>query len=376
MFSPKSFHKILINSGVTFYTGIPDSLLKSFCYYIDDNVSCENHIIAANEGGALAIAMGNHLSTKGIPLIYLQNSGLGNLINPLLSLADPEVYSMPGVLLIGWRGEPNQPDEPQHKKQGRITLELLNAMEIPFNILDKNMSNSEITKIVSSCVNSSKSKNQVHALVVRKDFFESYKSKDSSPNKFNLTREKSIQLIINSLNSNDLIVSTTGLASRELYEYRQTTKKDHSKDFLVVGGMGHANQIALGLSLSQIKKRIICLDGDGAIIMQMGSMPLIGTSTSKNLVHFVLNNGAHDSVGGQKTAALEIDLTLIAKGSGYQHVISVDNENDLTNQLLKINQLEGPIFFEIKVQKGYRSEIGRPKETPLENKIKFMSNFN
>lgn len=368
MFSPKSFHKILINSGVTFYTGIPDSLLKSFCYYIDDNVSCENHIIAANEGGALAIAMGNHLSTKGIPLIYLQNSGLGNLINPLLSLADPEVYSMPGVLLIGWRGEPNQPDEPQHKKQGRITLELLNAMEIPFNILDKNMSNSEITKIVSSCVNSSKSKNQVHALVVRKDFFESYKSKDSSPNKFNLTREKSIQLIINSLNSNDLIVSTTGLASRELYEYRQTTKKDHSKDFLVVGGMGHANQIALGLSLSQIKKRIICLDGDGAIIMQMGSMPLIGTSTSKNLVHFVLNNGAHDSVGGQKTAALEIDLTLIAKGSGYQHVISVDNENDLTNQLLKINQLEGPIFFEIKVQKGYRSEIGRPKETPLENK--------
>jgi len=376
MFSPKSFHKILINSGVTFYTGIPDSLLKSFCYYIDDNVSCENHIIAANEGGALAIAMGNHLSTKGIPLIYLQNSGLGNLINPLLSLADREVYSIPGVLLIGWRGEPNEPDEPQHKKQGRITLELLNAMEIPFNILDKNMSNSEITKIVSSCVNSSKSKNQVHALVVRKDFFEGYKSKDSSPNKFDLTREKSIQIIINSLNSNDLIVSTTGLASRELYEYRQTTKKDHSKDFLVVGGMGHANQIALGVSLSQIKKRIICLDGDGAIIMQMGSMPLIGTSTSKNLVHFVLNNGAHDSVGGQKTAALEIDLTLIAKGSGYQHVISVDNENDLANQLLKINHLEGPIFFEIKVQKGFRLEVGRPKETPLENKIKFMSNFN
>ena len=375
MFSPKLFHNILKDSGVTFYTGIPDSLLKSFCYYIDDNVSSENHIIAANEGGALAIAMGYHLATKGVPLIYLQNSGFGNLINPLLSLADPEVYSTPGVLLIGWRGEPGLSDEPQHKKQGRITLDLLDAMEIPFSILDNTMTNSEVTKIVSNCANLSRSENQVRALVVKKDFFESYTSKESFDSEFSLTREKSIQLIVDSLGSNDLIVSTTGLASRELYDYRKSTLQDHSKDFLVVGGMGHANQIALGLSISQIKKRIVCLDGDGAVIMQMGSLPLIGTSRPNNLLHIVLNNGAHDSVGGQKTAALEIDLSVIAKGSGYQNIISVENEKDLIQGLSKIDSLLGPIFFEVKVKKGFRSEIGRPIKTPLENKINFMSNL-
>ena len=375
MFSPELFHNILKESGVTFYTGIPDSLLKSFCYYIDDNVNSENHIIAANEGGALAIAIGHHLSTKNVPLIYLQNSGLGNLINPLLSLSDPEVYSTPGVLLIGWRGEPGKSDEPQHKKQGRVTLELLKAMEVPFSILDNSMTNSEVTKIVSNCVDLSRSSNQIHALVVKKNFFESYKSNESIDSKFSLTREKSIQLIVNSLDTNDFVVSTTGLASRELYEYRKNTTQDHSKDFLVVGGMGHANQIAFGLSLSQSKKRIICLDGDGAIIMQMGSMALIGTSRAKNLLHIVLNNGAHDSVGGQKTAALEIDLSVLAKGFGYQHIISVENEKDLIHELSKINKFSGPIFLEVKIKKGFRPEIGRPSKTPLENKINFMSNF-
>ena len=375
MFSPKLFHNILAESGVIFYTGIPDSLLKSFCYYVDDNVSSENHIIAANEGGALAIAMGYHLATKDVPLIYLQNSGLGNLINPLLSLADTEVYSTPGILLIGWRGEPGLSDEPQHKKQGRVMLDLLNTMEIPFSILDNTMTNSDVRKTVSKCANLSRSENQVRALVVRKDFFESYISKKSINCDLSLTREKSIQLIVDSLDSNDLIVSTTGLASRELYDYRNSKLQDHSKDFLVVGGMGHANQIALGISISQIKKRIVCLDGDGAVIMQMGALALIGSSKSRNLLHIVLNNGAHDSVGGQKTVAFEIDLSVIAKGSGYENVISVDNEKDLILELSKIDNLQGPIFLEVKVKKGFRSEVGRPIKTPLENKINFMLNL-
>ena len=372
MFSPKLFYDKLVKCGVTFYTGVPDSLLKNFCYYVDDNVSGENHIIAANEGGALALAMGYHLATEQVPLVYLQNSGLGNLVNPLLSLTDREVYSTPGILLIGWRGEPGVSDEPQHKKQGRVTLELLNTMEVPYSILGNDMSENEVLSVVSSCVESARSESRVRALVVKKDFFGTYTPEKRYESEYGLTREKAIQLVASHC-GDDLIVATTGLASRELYEYRSKTCKDHSRDFLVVGGMGHANQIALGLALNQPGRRIICLDGDGAIIMQMGAIPLIGTIKPQNLIHIVLNNGAHDSVGGQKTAALDIELSAIAKSSAYPHVFSSETEEDVLETLLKIDRLKGPIFFEIRVKKGFRSEIGRPKTTPLENKINFIS---
>jgi phosphonopyruvate decarboxylase len=372
LFSPKLFHDKLVKCGVTFYTGVPDSLLKNFCYYVDDNVSSENHIIAANEGGALALAMGYHLATEQVPLVYLQNSGLGNLVNPLLSLTDREVYSTPGILLIGWRGEPGVSDEPQHKKQGRVTLELLNTMEVPYSILGNDMSENEVLSVVSSCVESARSESRVRALVVKKDFFETYTPEKRYESEYGLTREKAIQLVASHC-GDDLIVATTGLASRELYEYRSKTRKDHSRDFLVVGGMGHANQIALGLALNRPGRRIICLDGDGAIIMHMGAIPLIGTIKPQNLIHIVLNNGAHDSVGGQKTAAFDIELSAIAKSSAYPHVFSSETEEDVLETLLKIDRLKGPIFFEIRVKKGFRSEIGRPKTTPLENKINFMS---
>ena len=335
-FSPKLLHDTLLECGVTFYTGVPDSLLKYFCYYINDNLNSKSHIIAANEGGALALGMGHHLSTKGIPLIYLQNSGLGNLINPLLSLADPEVYSTPGVLLIGWRGEPGVADEPQHKKQGRLTLELLDTMEIPYSILDVSLSKNEVINLVTNCVNCSRSENRMHALIVRKDFFEKYTPKKNDTSEYKLSRERAIQLIVNNCADTDVIVSTTGLPSRELYEYRKNTNKGHSRDFLVVGGMGHANQIALGLALSNSERHVVCLDGDGAIIMHMGAMAIIGTLEPKNFLHIVLNNGAHDSVGGQKTAALDIDLSMIAKSSGYRHIVSAENERDVIQALSKM----------------------------------------
>lgn len=372
MFSPKLFHEKLVECGVNFYTGVPDSLLKNFCYYVDDNVSNQQHIIAANEGGALALAIGHHLATGQVPLVYLQNSGFGNLVNPLLSLADNEVYSIPGVLLIGWRGEPGVSDEPQHVKQGRVSLELLDTMEIPYRILGHDMTEDEILNTISNCVESAKSESSIYALVVKKGFFEKYLPEKSYESVFELTREKAIQLVVDHYKEG-LIVSTTGLASRELYEYRSKTSKDHSRDFLVVGGMGHANQIATGLALYQPNRRVICLDGDGAIIMQMGSMPIIGSIKPKNLLHILLNNGAHDSVGGQETAGLHIELSAIARNSGYPHVFSCTTEEDVLSTLPKIDKLEGPIFFEIKVKKGFRSEIGRPETTPLENKINFIS---
>ncbi len=371
--SPILFYEALRESGVEFYTGVPDSLLKSFCYYINETLNNDQHIIAANEGSALALGIGHHLSTGNVPLIYLQNSGLGNLVNPLLSLTDKEVYSIPGILLIGWRGEPETKDEPQHKKQGRITLDLLEVMGIPYKVLDSTMNNDQVKKEVEVSVTKSKSENQIYALVVKKDFFEKYSAKQEE-SKYLLSREKAIDLIIKNSNvdRDDIFVCTTGLPSRELYDLRRKYGKSLDNDFLVVGGMGHANQIALGIAISQPDRRVICLDGDGAIIMHMGSITTIGTSKQKNLFHIVLNNGAHDSVGGQKTTAFDVNLSGIAKNSGYENVFSVSNEEDLVKILITIGDLKGPIFLEIKLKKGWREEIGRPKTTPEENKTSFM----
>ena len=371
--SPILFYEALRESGVEFYTGVPDSLLKSFCYYINETLNNDQHIIAANEGSALALGIGHHLSTGNVPLIYLQNSGLGNLVNPLLSLTDKEVYSIPGILLIGWRGEPETKDEPQHKKQGRITLDLLEVMGIPYKVLDSTMSNDQVKKEVEASVTKSKSENQIYALVVKKDFFEKYSAKQEE-SKYLLSREKAIDLIIKNSNvdRDDIFVCTTGLPSRELYDLRRKYGKSLDNDFLVVGGMGHANQIALGIAISQPDRRVICLDGDGAIIMHMGSITTIGTSKQKNLFHIVLNNGAHDSVGGQKTTAFDVNLSGIAKNSGYENIFSVSNEEDLVKILITIGDLKGPIFLEIKLKKGWREEIGRPKTTPEENKTSFM----
>lgn len=372
MISPKEFHKKIKKLGVSFFTGIPDSLLKNYCYYIDDYEKNEDHIIAANEGGALAIAMGYNLATGKIPLIYLQNSGFGNLVNPLLSLTDKDVYSIPGILLIGWRGEPDIPDEPQHKKQGKITLDLLDTMDIPYYLLDKMLDDTEIENILNQCIKDVKSKSRINALVVKKGFFDNYKPVNKDQSKFKLTRERAIELVVSQI-KDGLIIATTGLASRELYDYRNRTNGDHSQDFLVVGGMGHASQIAMGIALQSKKKRIICLDGDGAVIMHMGSLPIIGSNIPNNMIHILLNNGAHDSVGGQNTVGFEIDLSEIAKISGYKEVFSFDTEAEILSAINEISKMDGPIFVEIKVKKGFRDEIGRPKTTPIENKNRFVS---
>ncbi len=372
MISPKEFHKKIKKLGVSFFTGIPDSLLKNYCYYIDDYEKNEDHIIAANEGGALAIAIGYNLATGKIPLIYLQNSGFGNLVNPLLSLTDKDVYSIPGILLIGWRGEPDIPDEPQHKKQGKITLDLLDTMDIPYYLLDKMLDDTEIENILNQCIKDVKSKSRINALVVKKGFFDNYKPVNKDQSKFKLTRERAIELVVSQI-KDGLIIATTGLASRELYDYRNRTNGDHSQDFLVVGGMGHANQIAMGIALQSKKKRIICLDGDGAVIMHMGSLPIIGSNIPNNMIHILLNNGAHDSVGGQNTVGFEIDLSEIAKISGYKEVFSFDTEAEILSAINEISKMDGPIFVEIKVKKGFRDEIGRPKTTPIENKNRFVS---
>lgn len=355
-----NFYQTLQENNINFFTGVPDSLLKSFCAYLQDHE--RNHIIAANEGGAIALGMGYHLATGKMPLVYLQNSGLGNTINPLLSLADKEIYNIPMLLMIGWRGQPGVKDEPQHIKQGRVMVEMLHAMEIPYLFLAK-----DDTTAAQQLKEAAQTTGPL-AILVEKNTFVSYALQNPMPEAANFTREDAIEAIVSSLIGNEAIIATTGMASRELFEIRLKLNQPHQADFLTIGGMGHASQIALGVALNQPERPVICLDGDGALLMHMGAMAIIGQTQCENFTHIVLNNHAHDSVGGQPTAANGIDLVKIAKAIGYSNAFSLSDLNDIKACLGQ----KGPTLIEIKVKKGARKDLGRPTTTPLENKNKLM----
>jgi phosphonopyruvate decarboxylase len=372
MISPEFFFNVCKDKGVDFFSGVPDSLLKNICSYITDNTPSENHIIAANEGNALAIGVGYHLSTGKVPLIYMQNSGLGNVINPLLSLADQEVYSVPLLMMIGWRGEPGVKDEPQHKKQGRVTVALLEAMEIPYKVLtaDSNIEEAEVT--LKAMLSIAKKENKPCALLIKKGFFEDYKFQSDILYERPLYREQAIEIIVNNLNEPDIVVSTTGVASRELFEYREKLKSGHEKDFLTVGGMGHTSQIALGIALQKKNRQVYCLDGDGSLIMHMGTLAINASMNCRNFKHIVFNNSAHDSVGGQPTVGDRIDIASIASNVGYQWVKMVSEESEIRLALNEMADVDTPALLEIQVKKGFRKDLGRPTTTPIQNKEIFM----
>ena len=376
MIRPQFLYELLQENGTDFFTGVPDSLLKNFCAYITDTVDARHHIIAANEGCAVGLAAGHYFAADTIPLVYMQNSGLGNTVNPLLSLADKAVYSVPLLLVIGWRGEPSVHDEPQHITQGKVTCALLDAMEIPYAILETDEEKAAIQ--ITDAYKSIKERNAPFALVVRKGCFAPYtlKSNDSVPAE--MTREQAIEQIIAHTPSNAVFVSTTGMASRELYELREKYGQKHDTDFLTVGSMGHASQIALGIALCKQDKTVVCIDGDGAAIMHLGGISTIATQKPKNMVHIVLNNGAHDSVGGQPTVARKINLCAIAEACGYGHAVCVRTQAELTAALANAVAAPdaadmGPVFIEILVSKGSRPDLGRPKSSPIENKKAFMA---
>ena len=371
MVNCKEFFDLLHEKEIDFFSGVPDSLLKFFNSYILDNVDQNQHIIAANEGNAIGLACGYYLATKKIGLVYMQNSGLGNAINPLVSLSDKEVYGIPILLLIGWRGEPNEKDEPQHQKQGKITLELLKILDIPYEILTKDIQDTK-RKLLSA----TEYMNKFHspfALVVKKGTFEKYEQIKKSKQNFELSRENAINLIIDNLDDQDVIISTTGMISRELFEIRKQKNQKHETDFLTVGSMGHASQIALGIALSNPKKQIFCLDGDGSVIMHMGSLGIIGSKQMKNFKHIILNNESHDSVGGQPTVGNVIDFVSVAKNCQYKNSYKVSTEIELNEKMLKLKSDDGPILLEIMVNRGNRKDLGRPTKTPKDNMNLFMN---
>lgn len=371
MISPESFIKTLEANGVTFFAGVPDSLLKNVCAYITDHSPRENNLITANEGAAVGVAAGHYLATGEIPMVYMQNSGLGNTVNPLLSLADEKVYSIPMLLMIGWRGEPGVHDEPQHVKQGEVTLSLLDTMGIPYVILpeDETATATTIGIIVNDCRNTSKP----HAIVIKKGTFGPYKLQNKASNTLPVCREDALKIVASLLPPDAIIVSTTGKLSRELYEYRDAMGQSHQSDFLTVGSMGYSSSIALGIALEKPDRKVFCLDGDGALIMHMGALTNIGHLAPKNFTHIVFNNGAHESVGGQPTLGFEIDIEAIARACGYTHAISVANADEIRSAILKALDCEGPTLVEIKVAINSRDNLGRPKSTPTQNKEAFMN---
>ena len=370
MIRPQFFYELLKENGTGFFTGVPDSLLKSFCAYLTDTAGSKNHIIAANEGCAVGLAAGHYFATGRVPLVYMQNSGLGNTVNPLLSLADREVYSVPLLLVIGWRGEPNVHDEPQHVKQGKVTCALLDAMEIPYCILSDEEAEAKVQ--LEKAYSHIKASSSPYAVVVRKGIFDSYKLETNEAVPAEMSREEAIEKIILNAPSNACFVSTTGMASRELYELRDKHGQGHAKDFLTVGSMGHASQIALGIALTKEDKTVFCIDGDGAAIMHLGGLTAIGSQRPKNMVHIVLNNGAHDSVGGQPTVGRKINLCAVAQACGYDKVVSVKTLEELQSRLKELCTNSGSVFIEVLVSKGARADLGRPKSSPIENKRAFM----
>ena len=374
MIRPSYFYDLLIKNGTDFFAGVPDSLLKNLCAYITDTAPADKHIISANEGSATGLAAGYHLATGKIPMIYMQNSGEGNMVNPLMSIADPDVYSIPMLIVIGWRGEPGVHDEPQHVKQGKVTCALLDAMKVPYEILsDKE---EELPAQFERAYKHIKENNAQFAFVIRKGTFDEYKLQNNVPVEGKMGREEAIERVMLAADSKTAFVSTTGMISRELYELREKRGMGHERDFLTVGGMGHASQIALSLAMQKSDRHVFCLDGDGAAIMQMGGLATIGSRKPSNYIHFVLNNGAHDSVGGQPTVGREIDFCQIAKGCGYESVAKAESLEELDKAIYSALASKKLAFIEVLVTKGARKDLGRPKTTPVENKealMKFLS---
>ena len=359
----------LSDAGVNFFTGVPDSLLKDFCACVTKTMTARDHVIAANEGAAVGLAIGHYIGTGSIPLIYLQNSGLGNIVNPLLSLASHEVYGIPIVLMLGWRGEPGVNDEPQHIHQGRVMFAMLESMNIPTVVLSDDNLKAEI-QTKAAVEQARKTKSPV-AIVVRKNTFSKFEGPQFGTD-HPMSREEAIIAAAESLEDNAAVICTTGMPSRELFEFRARNNAGHHRDFLTVGGMGHAIQIALGLAMAQPHRRVYCFDGDGAALMHMGSMAITGQSRAKNLIHLVFNNGVHDSVGGQPTVGFDIDMPKIATGCGYFSAQRVTTQAGLQNAIVSSRGTDGATFIEAQVRPGNRANIGRPTSTPEENKLAMM----
>lgn len=368
----ETFARQIQKAGIRIVAGVPDSTLRQFCGYINNGGRevFEDHIVTADEGAAIGIAIGEYLSTGRPACVYMQNSGLGNAVNPITSLANREVYGIPMLFVIGWRGEPGSEDEPQHRFMGRATLGLLELLEIPYAVIDDRTTDAELEKYLERAAECFENKEQF-ALVIKRGAFDK-EEEAVYGNVWTMQRERAIEAVVDWLQPEDIVVSTTGKISRELYERLDEVKGNHRQAFLTVGGMGHANMIACQLAKRKSGRKVVCLDGDGAILMHMGSLAVIGEHPAANLVHICLNNQAHESVGGMPTGAVGVSYSEIARDCGYTQVYKVTDPEELKDVLSRIRKSEKMVFLEVNVTIGSRGDLGRPRETAEDNKTAFM----
>lgn len=367
----ENFAEEIKSIGIQTIVGVPDSALQPFCNYLNAGAHEFHHFVPANEGAAVGIAIGDYLSTGKPACVYMQNSGIGNIVNPVTSLANEAVYDIPMLFVVGWRGEPGKQDEPQHCFMGKITRDILNVLQIPNAVLSADTPEEEIKKIFKEA-EQMLLKHKQYAIIVQRDALEADMG-NSYQNTFTLCREQAIAEIIKSVSAEDIIVSTTGKISREVYEQCDKIVGHHRQAFLTVGGMGHAGMIAFGIAGQRKDRRVYCIEGDGAALMHMGELAFLGKQQPENLVHICLNNDAHESVGGMPTGAAGQDFFEIAGACGYSYVACVDNLKKLEMELKKIKEIKKTTFLEVKVKLGARKDLGRPKESAAENRDNFMA---
>lgn len=372
MIDPAAFLAKLEALGVRFITGVPDSLLKQFCTQAMGELPAERHIIAANEGASIGLAIGHYLRSGQPALVYMQNSGFGNAVNPLISLADSEVYGIPMILLVGWRGQPGVKDEPQHVKQGRVMTALLNAMELPWAILPREQEAAEAA--LSQAVARTQAEKRPYVLLVEKDSFaKATVQAASTETTLSLPgREEALVALMDAVGDEGVQIATTGMLGRELFEHRVRSGGSGARDFLTVGGMGHASAVALGIALEEPRREVWCLDGDGAALMHLGGLPVIAQNAPRSFFHVVFNNGVHDSVGGQPTAAARLSLADLAETSGYRRALTAQSLEQIAPQVVALREAGGPALLELRVRPGNRPDIGRPTHTPQEAKAALM----
>jgi phosphonopyruvate decarboxylase len=364
MIKTKEFYGYLKQKGASFFTGVPDSLLKNLCACITENSSRSEHIIAANEGNSIALAAGYHIATGKFGVVYMQNSGEGNAVNPLLSLVDEDVYRIPLLLIIGWRGEPGTKDEPQHTKQGKVTLNLLDAMGIEHLILED-----DYRPQIDFCYRYMEQERRAVAVVVKNGCFLEYKIKKAVP-RFGFRREDALAAILESVGNDAFFVSTTGKTSREIFELREKRGEGHTRDFLTVGSMGHTASIALGISL-HTAHCVYCIDGDGSFLMHMGGLGVVAQNAMPNFKYVLINNGSHESVGGQPTIARDIDIKAILKGLGFSSVFIASTHEEVTQSISRLSDAHLSALI-INVDQGSRDDLGRPTISPEQNKLDIM----
>lgn len=360
----------LENMGFDTIAGVPDSTLKQFCDGLQTYEGNLKHYVTANEGAAVAVGIGAYLASGKPACVYMQNSGIGNMVNPLASLANGDVYGVPMLFIVGWRGEPGVKDEPQHVFQGKITCELFETLAVTYSVIDQNTTQEEMAAILQEAGNTLERGDQF-AIIVKKGTFEKeepFTWDNGNP----MEREEVLGRILQALPRDTAIVSTTGKISRELYEQSDKIYGSHENLFMTVGGMGHASMIALGVAGKRPDKTVVCIDGDGAVLMHMGALPLIATQAPKNFYHIVINNMAHESVGAMPTGCQQTSFAEVARAAGYKTVDKLETLEAVDQIGTRIQEAEGPVLFEIPVSLGARSDLGRPKESARQNKEIFM----